>query len=65
MSRRYFGTDGVRGAYGGPVVNEEFAARLGQAAGKWLHRGGSGAGADGAEAPPGGRVLLGRDTRGS
>ncbi len=35
MTRRYFGTDGVRGPYGGPVVNEAFAARLAQAAGKW------------------------------
>jgi len=29
MSRKYFGTDGVRGPYGGPVINEAFAARLG------------------------------------
>lgn len=36
MSRKYFGTDGVRGAYGGPVVNEEFAARLGAAVALWL-----------------------------
>ena len=51
MKRIYFGTDGVRGLYGGPVVNEEFAARLGEAAGRWV--GGKG------------RVLIGRDTRGS
>ena len=31
MSRRYFGTDGVRGPFGGPVVNVSFAARLGYA----------------------------------
>jgi phosphoglucosamine mutase len=49
MKRRYFGTDGVRGPYGGPLINEEFAARLGFAAAKWLK--------------PGGRVLIGRDTR--
>ena len=36
MSRKYFGTDGVRGPYGGPVVNESFAARLGAAAAHWL-----------------------------
>ena len=36
MNRRYFGTDGVRGTYGGPVINEAFAARLGAAAGRWL-----------------------------
>lgn len=49
MKRRYFGTDGVRGPYGGPVINDSFAARLGEAAGKWI--GGQG------------RVLIGRDTR--
>ena len=51
MKRDYFGTDGVRGPYGGPVVNEAFAFRLGQAAGKWA--GGHG------------RVVIGRDTRAS
>lgn len=51
MKRNYFGTDGVRGPYGGPVVNESFAARLGEAAGRWI--GGRG------------RVLIGRDTRAS
>ena len=51
MSRKYFGTDGVRGIYGGPVVNEAFAARLAQAVATWL--------------PKKGRVLIGRDTRGS
>jgi phosphoglucosamine mutase len=51
MKRLYFGTDGVRGAYGGPVINPSFAARLGEAAGRWS--GGRG------------RVLIGRDTRAS
>ncbi|OQB97247.1 MAG: Phosphoglucosamine mutase [Verrucomicrobia bacterium ADurb.Bin122] len=51
MKRQYFGTDGVRGPYGGPVINESFAARLGAAAGRWI--GGSG------------RVVIGRDTRAS
>jgi phosphoglucosamine mutase len=51
MKRSYFGTDGVRGPYGGPVVNEAFAARLGEAAGRWV--GGKG------------RVFIGRDTRAS
>ncbi|MFA6285951.1 MAG: phosphoglucosamine mutase [Opitutaceae bacterium] len=51
MKREYFGTDGVRGPYGGPIVNEAFAFRLGQAAGKWA--GGRG------------RVVIGRDTRAS
>jgi len=51
MSRRYFGTDGVRGPYGGPVINEDFAARLGFAAARWVGK-------------PG-RVVVGRDTRAS
>lgn len=51
MKRTYFGTDGVRGPYGGAVVNEGFAARLGEAAGRWA--GGRGL------------VLIGRDTRAS
>ncbi len=38
--RKFFGTDGVRGPYGGPVVNEAFFARLACAAGRWvLNRG--------------------------
>jgi phosphoglucosamine mutase len=41
MSRQFFGTDGVRGIYGGPVVNEEFAARLGFAAAMWLRASGN------------------------
>ena len=36
MMRKYFGTDGVRGPYGGPVVTEAFIARLGVAAARWL-----------------------------
>ncbi len=51
MSRRYFGTDGVRGPFGGPVINVSFAARLGYAAGVWA--GGKGT------------ALIGRDTRAS
>ena len=31
MNRQYFGTDGVRGRYGGPVINAGFAGRLGAA----------------------------------
>ncbi len=34
--RKFFGTDGVRGPYGGPVVNETFFARLACAAGEWV-----------------------------
>lgn len=51
MKRQYFGTDGVRGPYGGPIINEEFAERLGFAVATWL--------------PQKGRVLIGRDTRAS
>jgi phosphoglucosamine mutase len=58
MKRIYFGTDGVRGPYGGPVINESFAERLGAAAGRFAsrlsHHG------DGVQ-----RVLIGRDTRAS
>lgn len=52
MKRIYFGTDGVRGPYGGPVINEAFAARLAEAAARR-------AGGGGREA------LIGRDTRAS
>jgi len=51
MKRRFFGTDGVRGRFGGPVINEAFAARLGLAVGRWI--GGTGL------------ALVGRDTRAS
>ena len=49
MMRQYFGTDGVRGPFGGPLINPDFAARLGFAAATWLARKG--------------QVLIGRDTR--
>lgn len=50
-ARRYFGTDGVRGPFGGPVVNESFAERLGYAVAVWSGKKG--------------RALIGRDTRAS
>lgn len=53
MKRRYFGTDGVRGEFGGPLINPAFAWRLGVAAGRWLKQQ--------AMAEP--LVLIGRDTR--
>lgn len=53
MSRRYFGTDGVRGEFGGPVINASFAWRLGAAAGKYLA----------AKHWKNPVVLIGRDTR--
>lgn len=66
--RKFFGTDGVRGPYGGPLVNEAFFARLGAAAGAWLKKNGEGRRETGSPAAPGAglagkRVLIGRDTR--
>ncbi len=58
MKRAYFGTDGVRGPYGGPVVNDAFARKLGAAAARFF-RAPTGATSDRAPA----RVLIGRDTR--
>ncbi len=55
MKRHYFGTDGIRGPYGGPVVNEAFFRGLGEAVGRWLK-------ARGAASGP---ILVGRDTRAS
>ena len=73
MNRKYFGTDGVRGPYGGPVINEAFAARLGRAAAEWLRGPGERRRVVGGTPQPAmdrrndgssiGRVLLGRDTR--
>jgi phosphoglucosamine mutase len=60
MSRRYFGTDGVRGEYGGPVINAAFVRCLGAAVGRWMKS--SAIGSVAGEAP---RVLIGRDTRDS
>ncbi len=54
--RKYFGTDGVRGPYGGPLINEDFAWRLGVAAARWQKSGNNG--------KPG-KVVIGRDTRAS
>jgi phosphoglucosamine mutase len=52
MTRRYFGTDGVRGTVGESPMTPEFVMRLGYAAGKVLA---------GTEAHP--AVLIGKDTR--
>ncbi len=57
MNRRYFGTDGVRGPFGGPLVNPAFATRLAAAAGTWIRRAHPGT--------PHLPVLIGRDTRAS
>ncbi len=50
MSRRYFGTDGIRGRVGEPPMTVDFALRLASAAARVL-------------APDGGSVLIGKDTR--
>src|SRR3979411_2077389 len=50
MSRRYFGTDGVRGTVGEHPMTVDFALRLASAAAPVL-------------APEGGTVLIGKDTR--
>ena len=38
MTRRYFGTDGVRGRVGKAPITPDFVLRLGQAAGRVLRR---------------------------
>jgi len=53
-ARKYFGTDGVRGVYGGGLMNEDFAWRLGAAAARFALETG---------AAPGAAVIIGRDTR--
>lgn len=53
VTRRYFGTDGVRGTVGKDPITPGFVMRLGQAAGRVLARGMSGR-------PT---VLIGKDTR--
>lgn len=53
MSRKYFGTDGVRGTVGEDPITPGFVMRLGQAAGRVLAKGASGR-------PT---VLIGKDTR--
>jgi len=55
MTRKYFGTDGVRGKVGEPPITPEFVLRLGFAAGEVLARRLSGH-----ERPA---VLIGKDTR--
>lgn len=57
MSRKYFGTDGVRGRVGQSPITPDFVMRLGYAAGKVL--------LENASMPAGERptVLIGKDTR--
>jgi phosphoglucosamine mutase len=51
LSRKYFGTDGIRGPVGGYPINAEFVLKLGWAAGRVLSPSG------------GGTILIGKDTR--
>lgn len=51
MTRKYFGTDGIRGRVGEAPITPEFALHLGWAAGKALARGGRAS------------VVMGKDTR--
>ena len=50
MSKKYFGTDGVRGSVGADPMSADFALRLASAAAQVL-------------VPEGGTVLIGKDTR--
>ena len=52
MTRRFFGTDGIRGTVGQPPITPDFVLRLGHAVGRVLRR---------TEARP--SVLIGKDTR--
>ena len=62
MSRKYFGTDGVRGRVGQPPITPDFVLRLGYAAGEVLVRRArlGGSASKGGERPA---VLIGKDTR--
>jgi phosphoglucosamine mutase len=51
MTRKYFGTDGIRGTVGEGYINPEFVLKLGWAAGRVLGDG------------DGGKILIGKDTR--
>lgn len=59
-SRRFFGTDGIRGLVGGSVIRPDFALRLGYAAGRVLANHASAAAAPASNRPG---VLIGKDTR--
>ena len=59
MTRKYFGTDGIRGRVGSAPITPDFVMRLGYAAGKVLAQAGS-SGSISATRPT---VLIGKDTR--
>ncbi len=51
MTRKYFGTDGIRGRVGEGIITPDFMLKLGWAAGRVLANG------------RGGKILIGKDTR--
>lgn len=51
MTRKYFGTDGIRGAFGDALINPEFVMKLGWAVGKAV------------KTSERSRILIGKDTR--
>jgi len=51
VTRKYFGTDGIRGRVGDPTISPDFVLKLGWAAGRVLGNG------------RGGKILIGKDTR--
>ncbi|MCG6969970.1 MAG: phosphoglucosamine mutase [Gammaproteobacteria bacterium] len=53
MTRKYFGTDGIRGRVGEGIINPEFVMKLGWAVGRVL-------GCNGSDQ---GKVIIGKDTR--
>ena len=54
MTKKYFGTDGIRGLAGKGKLSQESIAKLGMAIGRYLH-----------STRPGSEVVIGRDTRSS
>ena len=55
MSRRYFGTDGIRGSVGNPPITPDFMLKLGWACGRVFARHANGSGRA--------TVIIGKDTR--
>ena len=51
VTKRYFGTDGIRGSVGAPPITPEFMLKLGWAVGKVFSKSGRG------------QILIGKDTR--
>jgi phosphoglucosamine mutase len=61
MTRKFFGTDGIRGTVGQPPITPDFVLRLAHAVGRVLRR--QAAGPAGAASPARPLVLIGKDTR--